>query len=269
MFVTRIILRKSLSQRCTSAARFLNTAHNTNADEKPNADRKEQTLFTNAALNYDKINDFAFLGMHRIWRRKFIDRLGPTNNTKLIDMAGGTGAITIRFLEYVKDHNLKNCHVTVCDINEQMLDICKTKATNYDPSLITLVTADGENAPFENDSFNAYTICYGLRCCPNREKVLKEAYRILQPGGKFLCLETSNANSKLAQRFYDMYGSYVLPVMGRMLGQQPIFDYLVESTKEFPDKETIKTMIEEAGFQQVTYESLGFGIMAIHSGIKA
>jgi hypothetical protein len=91
MFVTRIILRKSLSQRCTSAARFLNTAHNTNADEKPNADRKEQTLFTNAALNYDKINDFAFLGMHRIWRRKFIDRLGPTNNTKLIDMAGGTG----------------------------------------------------------------------------------------------------------------------------------------------------------------------------------
>jgi hypothetical protein len=107
MFVTRIILRKSLSQRCTSAARFLNTAHNTNADEKPNADGKgkktqfkllmlqifilEQTLFTNAALNYDKINDFAFLGMHRIWRRKFIDRLGPTNNTNLIDMAGGTG----------------------------------------------------------------------------------------------------------------------------------------------------------------------------------
>jgi ubiquinone/menaquinone biosynthesis C-methylase UbiE len=81
-----------------------------------------------------------------------------------------------------------------------MLDICKTKATNYDPSLITLVTADGENAPFENNSFNAYTICYGLRCCPNREKMLKEAYRILQPGGKFLCLETSNANSKLAQR---------------------------------------------------------------------
>jgi ubiquinone/menaquinone biosynthesis C-methylase UbiE len=80
-----------------------------------------------------------------------------------------------------------------------MLDICKTKATNYDPSLITLVTADGENAPFENDSFNAYTICYGLRCCPNREKVLKEAYRILQPGGKFLCLETSNTNCKLAQ----------------------------------------------------------------------
>jgi hypothetical protein len=107
MFVTRIILRKSLSQRCTSAARFLNTVHNTNADEKRNADRKskktqfkllmlqifilEQTIFTNAALDYDKINDFASLGMHRIWRKAFIDRLGPTNNTKLIDMAGGTG----------------------------------------------------------------------------------------------------------------------------------------------------------------------------------
>jgi 2-methoxy-6-polyprenyl-1,4-benzoquinol methylase len=248
---------------------IFNTTHNTSVDEKPNADESKQTIFTNAALDYDKLTDFASLGMHRIWRKTFIDRLGPTSNTKLIDMAAGTGATTIRILEYIKNHNLENYHVTVCDINEQMLEICKAKVTNYDPSLITLVTADGENAPFENNSFNVYAISFGLRCSPNKEKMLKEAYRILQPGGKFFCLECSNGNNILVQGFFNMYRSYVLPVMGRMLGHHAILDYLVESTKEFPDKETTKTMIEEAGFQQVTYESLCFGIMAIHSGIKA
>jgi 2-methoxy-6-polyprenyl-1,4-benzoquinol methylase len=248
---------------------IFNTTHNTSVDEKPNADESKQTIFTNAALDYDKLTDFASLGMHRIWRKTFIDRLGPTSNTKLIDMAAGTGATTIRILEYIKNHNLENCHVTVCDINEQMLEICKAKVTNYDPSLITLVTADGENAPFENNSFNVYAISFGLRCSPNKEKMLKEAYKILQPGGKFFCLECSNGNNILAQGFFNMYRSYVLPMMGRMLGQQPIFDYLAESIKEFPDKETTKMMIEEAGFEQVTYERLCFGIMAIHSGIKA
>lgn len=109
------------------------------------------------------------------------------------------GATAIRFLEYVKNHKLANCHVTVCDINEDMLEECKIKAANYDSSLIRWVKADGVNAPFENDLFNAYSISFGLRCCSDIDQMLKEAYRILQPGGKFVCMDFSKADNKLAQ----------------------------------------------------------------------
>jgi ubiquinone/menaquinone biosynthesis C-methylase UbiE len=108
-------------------------------------------------------------------------------------------ATAIRFLEYVKNHKLANCHVTVCDINDDMLEECKIKSANYDSSLIRWVKADGVNAPFENDLFNAYSISFGLRCCSDIDQMLKEAYRILQSGGKFVCMDFSKADNKLAQ----------------------------------------------------------------------
>jgi 2-methoxy-6-polyprenyl-1,4-benzoquinol methylase len=175
-------------------------------------------------------------------------------------------------LNYVKNENIeKSCHVTVSDINENMLEVGKTRsrALNHDPTLISWERADGENLHFKDESFNAYTIAFGIRNCTHVDKVLQEAYRVLQPGGRFLCMEFSQVENEVARWLYDQYSFQVIPVMGHLLaGQWQAYQYLVESIRKFPDQETFKTMIEEAGFRQVTYENLSLGVVAIHSGFK-
>ncbi|CAH1380604.1 hypothetical protein MTP99_005534 [Tenebrio molitor] len=234
--------------------------------------QKVYSVFENVATNYDKMNDAMSMGVHRIWKDIFMCRLGPTANTNLLDMAGGTGDIAFRFLNYVKNENIeKSCHVTVSDINENMLEVGKTrsKALNHDPTLISWERADGENLHFKDESFNAYTIAFGIRNCTHVDKVLQEAYRVLQPGGRFLCMEFSQVENEVARWLYDQYSFQVIPVMGHLLaGQWQAYQYLVESIRKFPDQETFKTMIEEAGFRQVTYENLSLGVVAIHSGFK-
>jgi 2-methoxy-6-polyprenyl-1,4-benzoquinol methylase len=251
--------------------------------------QKVYSVFENVATNYDKMNDAMSMGVHRIWKDIFMCRLGPTANTNLLDMAGGTGDIAFRFLNYVKNENIeKSCHVTVSDINENMLEVGRTRsrALNHDPTLISWERADGENLHFKDESFNAYTIAFGIRNCTHVDKVLQEAYRVLQPGGRFLCMEFSQVENEVARwfggevsifkfiemlfsRLYDQYSFQVIPVMGHLLaGQWQAYQYLVESIRKFPDQETFKTMIEEAGFRQVTYENLSLGVVAIHSGFK-
>jgi 2-methoxy-6-polyprenyl-1,4-benzoquinol methylase len=234
--------------------------------------QKVYSVFENVATNYDKMNDAMSMGVHRIWKDIFMCRLGPTANTNLLDMAGGTGDIAFRFLNYVKNENIeKSCHVTVSDINENMLEVGKTrsKALTHDPTLISWERADGENLHFKDESFNAYTIAFGIRNCTHVDKVLQEAYRVLQPGGRFLCMEFSQVENEVARWLYDQYSFQVIPVMGHLLaGQWQAYQYLVESIRKFPDQETFKTMIEEAGFRQVTYENLSLGVVAIHSGFK-
>jgi 2-methoxy-6-polyprenyl-1,4-benzoquinol methylase len=234
--------------------------------------QKVYSVFENVATNYDKMNDAMSMGVHRIWKDIFMCRLGPTANTNLLDMAGGTGDIAFRFLNYVKNENIeKSCHVTVSDINENMLEVGRTRsrALNHDPTLISWERADGENLHFKDESFNAYTIAFGIRNCTHVDKVLQEAYRVLQPGGRFLCMEFSQVENEVARWLYDQYSFQVIPVMGHLLaGQWQAYQYLVESIRKFPDQETFKTMIEEAGFRQVTYENLSLGVVAIHSGFK-
>jgi ubiquinone/menaquinone biosynthesis C-methylase UbiE len=123
-----------------------------------------------------------------------------------------TGAIPIRFLDYVKKNNIPNCHITVCDINEDMLKMGKRKTVNYDPDLITWIVADGQSLPFDDETFNAYTISFGLRCCSNMDKMLNEAFRILQPGGKFFCLEFSTPDNKIARWLVFANCRYLLKV---------------------------------------------------------
>ncbi|XP_023941985.1 2-methoxy-6-polyprenyl-1,4-benzoquinol methylase, mitochondrial [Bicyclus anynana] len=246
-----------------------------NEDEKT---KKVHQVFETVADKYDLMNDVMSLGVHRVWKDIFMMRLAPTPGTKLLDMAGGTGDISFRYLNYLKNKDLsasdKPSSVTVCDINQHMLDVGKARAERQgyskEPSVhMEWLCADAERLPLADDTYSAYTVSFGIRNCTRVDKVLEEAYRVLQPGGRFLCLEFSQLPNSTMQWMYDQYSFQMIPVMGQLIaGQWKPYKYLVESIRQFPDQEKFKSMIEEAGFRQVTYENLTFGICAIHSGFK-
>lgn len=235
------------------------------------------SVFERVAESYDRMNDAMSLGIHRIWKDIFMQRLGPTHGTNLLDSAGGTGDITFRYLNYLK--NIPNptgiqSSVTVCDINENMLEVGKSRAEklgllkhkNVD---VKWARCDAENLSFEDDSYTAYTIAFGIRNVTHIEKVLSEAYRVLGPGGRFMCLEFSHVDNDVLQWFYDKYSFQIIPVMGTLIaGEWQPYQYLVESIRKFPRQEEFKDMIEAAGFRNVTYENLTCGVVAIHSGFK-
>lgn len=239
--------------------------------------KEVRSVFENVADSYDNMNDAMSLGVHRIWKDLFIQELGPTHGSRLLDSAGGTGDIAFRYLKYL--NNMKNptnakSHVTVCDINPNMLDVGKIRAerqgwtveNGYD---IDWKEADAEKLPFSDDSFSAYTIAFGIRNVTHIDKVLAEAYRVLQPGGRFLCLEFSHVNNDTIKWIYDQYSFQIIPVMGVLIANQwQPYQYLVESIRKFPKQEHFKEMISNAGFRHVTYKDLTFGVVAIHSGFK-
>ncbi|KAH8420204.1 hypothetical protein KR009_007155 [Drosophila setifemur] len=242
-------------------------------------EQKVHEVFEQVANSYDMMNDAMSLGIHRVWKDMFVERLGPTHGMKLLDMAGGTGDITFRYLKYLANQpNPQNrvSHVTVSDINQHMLDVGEERArrlgltTERLPNTsIAWQCADAEKLPFQDESFNAYTIAFGIRNCTHVDKVLSEAYRVLQPGGRFMCLEFSHLTNETMQWLYDQYSFQVIPPMGQLLaGQWQAYQYLVESIRRFPKQDHFKAMIETAGFEMVSYENLTLGIVSIHSGFK-
>ncbi|XP_011882749.1 PREDICTED: 2-methoxy-6-polyprenyl-1,4-benzoquinol methylase, mitochondrial isoform X2 [Vollenhovia emeryi] len=234
-------------------------------------------VFENVANSYDLMNDAMSMGIHRIWKDIFVQELGPTHGTRLLDSAGGTGDITFRYINYLRNtpnpRNVRS-HVTVCDINQHMLDVGRKRAGSLDLSGnsncdIAWRQEDAEKLSLPDDSFSAYTIAFGVRNVTRIDKVLSEAYRVLQPGGRFLCLEFSHVENKPLQWLYDQYSFQIIPVMGQLIvGQWKAYQYLVESIRKFPKQEDFKDMIEFAGFRNVTYQNLTFGMVAIHSGFK-
>ncbi|XP_396701.3 2-methoxy-6-polyprenyl-1,4-benzoquinol methylase, mitochondrial [Apis mellifera] len=235
------------------------------------------TVFEKVANSYDQMNDAMSFGIHRIWKDIFIQRLGPTHGSKLLDSAGGTGDITFRYLNYLKNtlnHQDLKSSVTVCDINENMLKVGKDRIKklgwiNQNNVDIDWQQSDAENLPFKNDSYTAYTIAFGIRNVTHIDKVLSEAYRVLIPGGRFMCLEFSHVDNNFLKWVYDQYSFQIIPVLGTLIaGEWQPYQYLVESIRKFPKQEDFKEMIEEAGFRNVTYENLTCGIVAIHSGFK-
>jgi demethylmenaquinone methyltransferase/2-methoxy-6-polyprenyl-1,4-benzoquinol methylase len=224
-------------------------------------------VFNNVASRYDLMNDIMSGGMHRLWKKQFVSRIPRRPATKLLDVAGGTGDITLAYMENTRD---LGSEATIYDVNEAMLETGRTKA--YDQNNFKNITwkcGPAEELPFKNNSFDAYTISFGLRNVTEKEKALKEAFRVLKPGGTFLCLEFSQVHKASLQKLYDFYSMKVIPLMGKVVAKdEGSYKYLVESIRRFPNQDTLKGMIETAGFSNVIYENLNQGIVAIHQGWK-
>ncbi len=224
-------------------------------------------VFASVAENYDLMNDLMSGGMHRLWKDDFITWLSPPKgdeNFKLLDVAGGTGDITFRFLK----NSGPNTHSTVFDISPEMLEVGKKRAEKkYLSERAEFVEGNAEELPFEDKTFDAYTIAFGIRNVPRFEQAVKEAYRVLKPGGRFMCLEFSEVEMPILDKVYDMFSFNVIPTIGKIAaGDSESYRYLVESIRKFPDQETFAGIIRDAGFSQVKFRNLSGGIAAMHSG---
>lgn len=231
------------------------------ADEKT---RLVREVFDHVASRYDLMNDLMSGGIHRRWKAQLIDRLNPRPGETLLDIAGGTGDIARRFLGRAG----KDGRVLVCDINAAMVAAGRDRALDGGIlHCIAWVVGDGESLPLPDASIDAATISFGLRNVTRKERALAEAYRVLKPGGRFLCLEFSRVEAPLLRRAYDLYSFAVLPRLGAVVAKdRDAYQYLVESIRRFPPQAELAAMMETAGFEQVSWRNLSGGIAAIHSG---
>ena len=226
---------------------------------------KVQNVFTSVASKYDIMNDIMSVGIHRIWKEAMMDWLAPRPGQRLLDVAGGTGDISFKFLK-----RSGSGHATVLDITENML-IEGRKRAETDQILDSLdwIVGDAMSLPFADNSFDVYTISFGIRNVTQPQEALNEAFRILRPGGRLMVLEFSQIPVPLAQKAYDLYSFNVIPTMGKLItNDRSSYQYLVESIRKFPDQETFLSMVQHAGFKNTSYRNLSLGIAALHSGWK-
>ncbi len=229
-------------------------------------------IFSNVAKKYDLMNDLMSAGVHRIWKNKMVELIKPTASVepiKFIDVAGGTGDIAFRIAKKMVNEN-KKYKIDVVDINQEMLDVGKDRAVDLNLfSGIDFTCCDGENLCFADNSFDFFTIAFGIRNFTNIDKALAEAHRVLKPGGTFICLEFSKVNDYFLQKIYDTYSFKVIPKIGEVvLKDRESYQYLVESIRKFPSQDDFRAMIEVAGFKDSYFKNLTFGTAAIHVGVK-
>jgi demethylmenaquinone methyltransferase/2-methoxy-6-polyprenyl-1,4-benzoquinol methylase len=232
-------------------------------EEKPALVRE---IFSSVAPRYDLMNDLMSVGVHRLWKETFIDWLNPQSGMAILDVAGGTGDIALRIANRVGGRG--EAEITVCDINPDMLaqGMRRPEAAAH---RITWLCGDAENLPIESESRDAYTIAFGIRNTTHLEKVLIEAYRVLRPGGRFLCLEFSRVAAPWLDELYEAYSFAVLPRLGEVVaGDGAAYRYLAESIRRFPAQGAFAKLIGGAGFSQVKFRNLSGGIAAMHSGWK-
>lgn len=222
-------------------------------------------VFTRVASRYDIMNDLMSGGIHRLWKRAMIDWLAPRSGQRLLDVAGGTGDIAFRFLR-----RAPGATATVLDMTESMLIEGRKRAeAEHMANRLDWVVGDAMALPFADNSFDVYTISFGIRNVTRIEDALSEAYRVLRPGGRLMVLEFSQLPNQAMQWAYDRYSFNVIPVMGQIVANdRDSYQYLVESIRKFPDQETFAAMIRRAGFEQVKYRNLTMGVAALHSGWK-
>lgn len=223
-----------------------------------------KAVFDSVASRYDLMNDLMSLGVHRLWKNALVDWLVPRPGIRLLDLATGTGDIADRVLDRVAGQG----RVVSSDINTAMLVQGRDRALDEGWfGNMEFVCADAMALPFADESFDAVTIAFGIRNVTHIDRALAEAYRVLVPGGRFLCLEFSKVVLPVLDRVYDTYSFNVLPNLGRLVaGDAASYRYLAESIRRFPDQAAFAALIEEAGFEQVRYRNLSGGIAAVHSG---
>lgn len=222
-------------------------------------------VFSRVASKYDIMNDLMSVGIHRLWKDAMMDWLAPRPGQRLLDVAGGTGDVAFRFLK-----RAPGATATVCDMTEPMLIEGQKRAEAEDMAdRLSWVVGDAMALPFEDNSFDVYTISFGIRNVTRIPDALHEAYRVLRPGGRLMVLEFSQIPNDMLQWLYDRYSFNVIPVMGQIVANdRDSYQYLVESIRKFPDQDTFASMIREAGFANVKYRNLTLGIAALHSGWK-
>jgi len=222
-------------------------------------------VFSSVASKYDLMNDVMSVGVHRLWKDAMMDWLVPQDGQRLLDVAGGTGDIAFRFLR-----RAPGATAVVTDMTEPMLIEGRKRAeAETFADRLEWVTGDAMALPFENSSFDVYTISFGIRNVTRIEDALAEAFRVLKPGGRLMVLEFSQLPNALLQKGYDLYSFNVIPHMGQVItGDRDSYQYLVESIRKFPDQDSFAGMIRQSGFDQVKYRNLSMGIAALHSGWK-
>jgi demethylmenaquinone methyltransferase/2-methoxy-6-polyprenyl-1,4-benzoquinol methylase len=222
-------------------------------------------VFARVAPRYDLMNDLMSGGLHRLWKSDLVSWLAPPKSAvpyALLDVAGGTGDVALRVLEA----SGPGASAVICDISAEMIEVGRARGESQGTRL-SFVRGNAEALPFAKARFDAYTVAFGMRNLTRLEPALAEAYRVLKPGGRFLCLEFSSVEVPFLDTLYDAYSFNAIPVLGGLVaGDSASYRYLVESIRRFPDQKTFTRMIENAGFERVRYRNLTGGIAAIHSG---
>ena len=227
-----------------------------------NKDKLVNSVFSKVHKKYDLMNDILSLGIHRVWKNKFIDWLNPQFNESLIDVASGTGDIANLFAKRVNYSSEISCI-------EPNLEMYKSGKENL--KLINNIKwfkASAEKLPFKDNTFDFYTISFGIRNVSDIDLTLKEAFRVLKPGGRFMCLEFSKVNNEIVDFFYEKY-SKIIPLIGKyVVGSTSSYEYLVKSISEFYSQEELVKLMKKHKFSNIEYRNLSSGISAIHSGWK-
>tara|TARA_Y100000741_G_scaffold269127_1_gene209339 strand:+ start:236 stop:940 length:705 start_codon:yes stop_codon:yes gene_type:complete len=227
-----------------------------------NKNRLVQSVFDKVYDKYDLMNDFMSLGIHRVWKKNLINMMNPSINSNFVDVGCGTGDIGKLFLDNTKI-DLK---ITCVDPNKSMITKGKEKLNKY--KNINWIVAPAEKLPISDNSFDFYTISFGLRNTKNISKALSEAYRVLKPGGRFLCLEFSKIQNSNLDFVYKKY-SKLIPLIGSfVVGEKEPYEYLIKSIENFVNQEELISLMEENNFKKCSYRNLSGGIVSIHSGWK-
>ncbi len=223
-------------------------------------------VFDSVADKYDLMNDLMSGGMHRLWKDRFVREIRPRPSLKYLDVAGGTGDIAFR----IKRKAGKNADITICDLNEHMLRVGRDRAIDHGwLDGFEWATGNAESLPFPDNSFDVYTIAFGLRNVTHIDTALAEATRVLRPGGRFFCLEFSHVDEPLLAKMYDVYSYNIIPKVGKMVAKdEDSYQYLVESIRKFPKQADLTARMEKAGMKNASYSNLTGGIVAIHKGLK-
>ena len=224
-------------------------------------------VFHSVASRYDLMNDLMSGGIHRIWKRFTIELSGVRTGNAVLDIAGGTGDLAARFADIVGPTG----RVVLADINDSMLKVGRDKLLdNGRMRNLEFVQADAQYLPFPDDTFDCITIAFGLRNVTDKDLALRSMLRVLKPGGRLLVLEFSKPANPLLSKAYDTYSFSVLPLLGRLVANDAdSYKYLAESIRMHPDQETLKDMMEEAGFSRCEFHNMTGGVVALHKGIKA
>ena len=228
----------------------------------PEKTQKVKGVFERVSDQYDVMNDVMSLGLHRLWKQRFVESLPLKKGGMYLDVAGGTGDIASAIKHRFTSFGIQS-DIIVSDINPSMIERGKTRHPH-----LRWICTNGEHLPFEDNSIDVYTIAFGLRNITHREKALDEAYRVLKPGGQFSCLEFSHVSPPL-RKLYDIYSFCIIPKMGEWIAKdREAYQYLSESIRTFPSAEDLLSLLKKSRFKQASYTLYSKGIVGVHSGYK-